>query len=168
MVIQSGHRMVDSDRHAQHRLYAGAPAVKGKMMAAQPMTLHLPDDLYQQLKRQADQTQRTVEERLLEVLAAALPQPAELPADLAALAAQLAVLDDATLWQAARSRLDSDVAARIEGLHFKRQNEELDAKETQELAGLMHQYERAMLVRAQAAALLAQRGHDVSSLASGV
>jgi hypothetical protein len=86
----------------------------------------------------------------------------ELPADLAEAIFSLALLDDEALWQAARSHLPSEAAAQLEVLHLKRQQEGLTETETQILAGLVCQYERAMLVRAQAAVLLKQRGYDVS------
>jgi hypothetical protein len=58
-------------------------------------------------------------------------------------------------------------AAELEALHLKRQREGLTDVETQTLARLVRQYERAMLVRAQAAALLKQRGYDVAELIAG-
>jgi hypothetical protein len=50
----------------------------------------------------------------------------------------------------------------MEDLHLKRQREGLTDAEAKTLDGLVRQYERTMLVRAQAAALLKARGHDVS------
>jgi hypothetical protein len=52
----------------------------------------------------------------------------------------------------------------MERLHLKRQREGLTENETQALNNQVHQYEQTMLIRAQAAALLKQRGHDVSGL----
>ena len=72
--------------------------------------------------------------------------------------------NDEALWLVARSRLAEEAAAHLEELHLKRQREGLTEAEALTLAGLVRQYERAMLVRAQAAALLRQRGHDVSEL----
>jgi hypothetical protein len=40
----------------------------------------------------------------------------------------------------------------------------LTEQQEREAAALIRQYERAMLIRAQAAALLKQRGHDVAGL----
>ena len=77
---------------------------------------------------------------------------------------ELAVLDDQTLWQVAQTRLASDTAAEMEELHLKRQREGLTPGEAEGLVALVKQYERTMLVRAQAAALLHQRGHNVDSL----
>jgi hypothetical protein len=94
-----------------------------------------------------------------------MPDPmSELPADLEEAISPLSLLDDDALWRAAGSRLASEDAARMEELHHKREQEGLNEAESQVLAGLVRQYERSMLVRAQAAALLRQRGHDVSGL----
>jgi len=57
-----------------------------------------------------------------------------------------------------RGRIDLPIK-----LHLKRQREGLTATEAAEAAGLTRQYERVMLVRARAAALLRERGHDVTS-----
>jgi hypothetical protein len=104
---------------------------------------------------------------LLDVLASAIPASDALPAELAEALAPLGVLDDAALWRAARSHLPTSAAVRLEVLHLKRQSEGLTESEAASAARLVRQYERAMLVRARAAALLKQRGHDVSSLLAG-
>lgn len=88
-----------------------------------------------------------------------------LPEDLEEAVARLALLDDELLWRVARSGLGAQEAEKLEQLHFKRQREGLTAAEDQESAALLRQYERAMLVRAHAAALLHERGQDVSVLA---
>ena len=133
-------------------------------MTVQTVTVNLPGPLYNRLKHRAEQTHRTVEVELVEAVTTALPETEELPSDLAEAIAPLALLDDDALWRAARSHLALEAAAQLEELHLKRQREGLTETETQTLAGLVRQYERAMLVRAQAAALLKQRGHDVTPL----
>ena len=62
------------------------------------------------------------------------------------------------------SRLPSEVSRELETLHHKQQRKGLTDAEAQTLAALIRQYERLMLVRAQAAVLLKQRGHDVAGL----
>jgi len=136
-------------------------------MTVQAVTLHLPSPLYEQVKRRAEQTHRSVEAELLEVVAAAVPVADDLPADLAQAISPLSLLDDKALWRAARSHLAAEAAAQMELLHLKRQREGLSGSEAETLAGLVRQYERAMLVRAQAAALLTERGYDVSELLAG-
>jgi plasmid stability protein len=135
-------------------------------MAVQTLTLKVPDPIYTRLKQRAQQMNRTVEDELLDVLATAVPVEEELPADLAEALTPLTLLDDADLERAARSQLATEVAAQLEELHLKRQREGLTEAESQTLAALVRQYERALLVRAEAALLLRKRGHDVSALAS--
>ena len=133
-------------------------------MTVQVVTLHVPSPLYEQLKRRAAQAQRTVEAELLDVVATAVPVGDDLPTDLAGAISPLALLDDAALWRTARSHLSAEAVAQMEDLHLKRQREGLDDAEAETLTGLVRQYERTMLIRAQAAALLKARGHDVSLL----
>lgn len=129
-----------------------------------PVTLTLPAVLYERLQRRANQARHTVEDELLEVVATALPTEDALPPDLSEALSPLPLLDDTALWRAARSHLAAEFAAELEQLHIKRQREGLTEGETHTLARLVRQYERAMLVRAQAAAILKKRGHDVAGM----
>ncbi len=97
-------------------------------------------------------------------MAIAIPLERDLPQGLTEAVSQLSALDDEALWRAARSRLPAEDADRLEDLHSKQQREGLTDAESHEAAGLLRRYERAMLVRARAAALVKQRRHDVSSL----
>lgn len=133
-------------------------------MAVQTVTLNMPSALYDRVKRRAEQAHRSVEAELLEAVAMAVPAADELPPDLAETISSLAHLDDETLQRAACSRFPTEKATELEALHFKRQDEGLTEDETQRAAELTRQYERAMLIRAQARALLMQRGYDVSAL----
>ena len=123
-----------------------------------------PDDLYDRLKRRAERAQRSVEDTLVALVAAALPPDDALPAPLEQELASLASLDDEALWQAARSRLSDDELARSEALNLKRQRDGLTAAEAAAAADLARTYDRRLLVRAKAAVLLKQRGYDISSL----
>jgi hypothetical protein len=115
--------------------------------------------------QQASRTHQTVEAELVEAVTTSLPiEPDDLPTDMAEAIAALHLLDDGALWRAARTCLAPDKAADIEALHLERQREGLSASDTETLATQMKEYTRLMLVRARAAALLAQRGHDVSVL----
>lgn len=134
---------------------------------AQSITVQLPDVLFEQLKRRAAGTHRAIEDELVEVVAQALPVGDVLPADLTEALSPLAFLEDAELWQAARSHLPTEAATQIEALNHKQQREGLTETEAEALAHLVRQYERYMLVRAQAAVLLQRRGYDVSELGPG-
>ena len=133
-------------------------------MAARALTVNLPGPLCGRLARRATSSHRTVEAELVNTVAAALDALEALPSDLAEAVAALHLLGDAELWRAARQRFATDRAERLESLHLKRQREGLSAAEFELVSSLMQESTRVMLVRARAAAVLAQRGHDVSSL----
>ncbi len=141
-------------------------------MANQLVTLSIPEDIYVMLKRRAEQTQRSVEAELLEVVAKELPTatttiegsaaPVELKAELDA----MVQLNDKALWKAARSHLSAKDATKLEALHRKRHDKSLTHAEVQTKDELLRQYNYYMRVRARAAVLLKQRGYDVSVLVS--
>ena len=133
-------------------------------MAVQTLVLNVPSPTYDVLKQRAEQEKRSVEDVSLEVLATAVPMSEELSADQNEAIEALSLLDDRALLRAARSHLPKKAAAQIESLHRKRQRQGLTETETEKLEALVRQYERYMLVRAQAAVLLKQRGHDVSKI----
>ena len=78
-----------------------------------------------------------------------LPTVNDLPEEIAETLIMLDILDDQQLWQAAQRKLPQRT---------------LPFAEEQELALLLDRLENVGLVRAKAAALLRERGHDVSSL----
>jgi hypothetical protein len=129
-------------------------------MTVQAVTLRLPDILYRRLEQRAREKRRSVEDELVSVVSSALPTIDDLSADIAGDMAQLTFLTDAELWQAARSQIPERDAERMQALLWKRQREDLSAAETREVARLGHRANRTMLVRAQAAVLLKERGYD--------
>ena|SRR5579859_819890 len=133
-------------------------------MTTHTVTLHVPETLYQQLQEHARQMHCSVEDVAVDVLVAAVPVVDDLPHGLATALSPLRVLDDTMLWRAARMHFAPEDAVQLEALHRKRQREGLTTAETQTMTLLVQHYDRMMLVRAQAAALLKQRGHDVASL----
>lgn len=100
----------------------------------------------------------------MDLLVDALPGESTLPRHLDAAIAPLALLDDEALWQAARTSVPTDIASELEELHLQQQREGLSDREAARGAMLLRHYERTMLVRAEAARLLHERGRDVSSL----
>jgi len=132
----------------------------------QTLTVEIPTGLYARLQKRAEQTKRSVEVEVLEVLTSNIPATDELPSDLVMTLAALDLLDDAALVRAADSRLPAELAAELESLHFKQQREGLTEAEAQRTAELVRAYERAMLIRAQAAAILKKRGVEVPNPAA--
>jgi hypothetical protein len=133
-------------------------------MTLQTITLRLPDMLFRQIERRAQRTRRPVEDELVAVVSSALPTLDDLPADIADELAQLGYLTDAELWQAAHTALPLSDSERMQALLLKRQRDGLSVAEEREARRLAHRADRTMLVRAQAAALLKDRGHDISSV----
>jgi plasmid stability protein len=135
-------------------------------MTSQLVTLELPTPLYERLCDRAALARRSVEAEVRETLASAIQESDALSADLEAAVAPLSLLSDTELWQAGRTRLPQEAADQLAALHLKHQCGGLTEAEAATAAALIYQYERVMLIRAQAAALLKQRGHDVSALLS--
>lgn len=133
-------------------------------MAAETMTVHVPELLYARLRERAKQTRRSVEDEVVEALAAAVSSDAA-PIDADLDEAALTDLPVETLRDLARaSHLTHAAAAYLEELNFKRQREGLSVEEGQIAEALLRQQEQAMLVRAQALALLKERGQEIETL----
>src|SRR5207245_3278418 len=95
------------------------------------VTLPWPEPLYDSLKHRAQQHQRSVEAETLDVRAAGVAMAETLPGELASAIAPLALLDDTSLWRAARTPLASEAAEQMDELHLKRQREGLTEAERQ-------------------------------------
>ena len=124
--------------------------------------MSLPDALYEQLKTAAERSRRSLDEVLVKVVAALAPVLGTESKGVRSSLAQMAYLNDAALWQAARSTMAPEQRARLEALHDKQQRSGLGAAERAEEQALVDLYHETMLVRAQAAVLLKQRGYDVT------
>ena len=133
-------------------------------MSAHAITLHLPEILYQRFRQRAEWSHRSLETELLDAVASAASVEDELSPDLIEAVEALERLDDEELWRLAREAMSREASQELEALHFKQRDEGLSQDEDATRAKLLHDYERTMLVRAQAAKLLKDRGHDVSRI----
>ncbi len=133
-------------------------------MAARAVTLRLPEPLYDHFSRRAERAHRSLEAELLDAVAGLAADEKELSQEVAQAIADLKLLTVEELWRAARNRLPDTVRARLAALNSKQQREKLTSAEKEELGQLVHQYDWAVLMRAEAARLLKERGHDVSRL----
>ncbi len=157
-------------------------------MTMYPVTLNVPSTAYEKIQRAAEKVQRPVDELLVEAIVAVAPTIESASADLNAALAQMAYLNDAALWQAARSTMAPEQRERLATLHDTQQRRPLftytpwisltpwatlhdtqqrrplSAEEQTENQALLRLYREVLLVRAQAAVLLKQRGYDVSDL----
>lgn len=129
------------------------------------ITLDVPETVYDQIQRAAEKVQRPVEDILVEAIAAIAPVMNTAPVEMRSSLAQMAYLNDAALWQAARATMPVEQRARLETLHQRRQaGDSLAAEEETEEQALLALYRETVLVRAQAAVLLKQRNYDVADL----
>jgi hypothetical protein len=126
------------------------------------VTLELPENLYTRLQQAAQATRRSLDEVLLRAVQIGSPPrwddaPAEFQADLAALDR----LDDEALWRIARSRKTEADMERYQELLDKNANGVLTSDERDELVKLRVEFDRLMLRKVHAAALLRWRGYQI-------
>jgi hypothetical protein len=133
-------------------------------MNVHPVTITLSDTVYQRVKRQSQRMQRSVADEVVAVVAAAVPEQEGLPTDIEQELSALDLFTDEELWRAARLTAPADKTERMQTLVEKQQFEGLTDLEKQEATVLSHFFNRIMLVRAKAAVLLKERGHDINQL----
>lgn len=133
-------------------------------MSIQVVTLNLPETTYEQIRRAAERIQRPIHDVMVEAVSAVAPVVDTATEKLRSVLAQMAFLNDAALWQAARATMTVKQRERLEALHDKQQRQGLTNEERVEEQALLALYDETILVRAQAAVLLKQRGYDVSDL----
>lgn len=131
-------------------------------MSAQTIQLDMPETVYQQIRRAAEKTQRPFNDVLIEAVSAVAPVMEMPPSPFRTALAQMAYLNDAALWQAARATMSELQRERLEDLNDQQQRDGLSLAEAEESQALVALYRETILVRAQAAVLLKQRGYDVS------
>jgi len=131
-------------------------------MAEQTITVKLPESAVRKLQRAAELTHRSVDEILANAIHAVLTAPPDLPPDLADELAAMRLLSDEALWAAVQPSLSPAEEARLKQLNRIAGERPLTQAEAAEQAALLEAYHRSLLRRAQALAILAQRGHPVS------
>lgn len=135
-------------------------------MVTQTVTLRLPEPLYQRIRHTAQIMRQPIEDFLLDAVTTALPLLDDLPSELVDDVAALTTLNDMALWRAARQTMSESRQERMESLMEARNQGTLPHEKQQELDELLHEYKRIVMIRAQAAVLLQQRGYDVSDPAT--
>jgi len=131
---------------------------------AATIAVHIPEALFHQLKRAADLTHRSVEDLAVTSLEAALPVMQDLPLDVAPDLAAMHLFSDKALWAATVPSLSSTEEYRRNQLNTAAGERDLTASEEAEQQNLINAYQRSVLRRAKALAILAQRGHRLSAL----
>src|SRR5689334_21933437 len=114
-------------------------------MASKSVILQLPEALYNRFQRKAEQSQRTIEDELLEVVSKANLPGEGLPVELAEEIAAMSSFSDQALWKAARKRIPSNLLKKLNQLNYKQQKEgaaSLTSEELKTLNELGYQHDR--------------------------
>lgn len=136
-------------------------------MPLQTITVSLPEQTYRKVRERAQDKNRTVEDEVLNVVEAALHAADDwdgISREIADEVSQLRFLDDEQLWSAAKHAMPIGKSERMQTLTEKMKSEGLLDLEQQEARQLQQYAQKLLLIRAEAAVLLKQRGHDISSL----
>src|SRR5690242_13813037 len=112
----------------------------GKIITTQEVTLNLPEPIYDQIRRAAEKSHRSIDDILLETILAATPTLDAPVGPLRAALAHLAYLNGAALWQVARATLLPVQSERLAELHDKQQREGLTVDEQEEEQSLLALY----------------------------
>jgi hypothetical protein len=136
------------------------------MATTQRLVLDLPSDVFAKLERAAEQKQRSVHDKAVQLLTRVVPEDDLLPPRTRIALLNLATLDAADLWRAARTRPSTRAVGQWRTLLAKRQTEPLTDSDQRTLDELEEGFNRIALVRAEAALLLRDRGYDITGLGS--
>lgn len=126
-------------------------------MSSQSITLALPDSVMYRARQAAQTLRLPLEEMLVDVLAAALPEVIDAPAELQNDLARMTWLDDQTLWAIARSEMPGTQQEQLYNLAELQHQRSLNGEETSLLEQLRKEYGGATLRKARAFALLSLR-----------
>ncbi len=132
-------------------------------MSDHPITLSVSEQVFDRMRHVAETVSESVEEVAARRLEAAFPEPLPVlaPHEEAELEA-LAHLSDDALWTMAREQMADALQARMQILMDKNSLGTITADEYSELENLVDRGQRLMLRKAEAAALLTERGNKVT------
>jgi hypothetical protein len=129
------------------------------------VSVQVPEPIYRRLQRISQATYRPIEDVLATTVSVALPASLDLAPELADDLAAMSMFSDEALWAATESSLSPSQRRRLDQLSHAGGLRPLSAAESAELAHLVDLYDRAVLRRARALAILAHRGFVVPSVA---
>lgn len=136
-------------------------------MTVQTVTLELPEVLYRQARQLAEATSQPIETILRDSISHSLPPLDDVAPDEAQSLAQLASLDDASLWREARVTWPDDEQRELTELLDHQSLGDLDPGDHLQLQFLLAEYGKAMVRKAHAYLLLARRGYRVPMQENG-
>lgn len=126
-------------------------------MPVHSVTLDLPDAVLNRAQQAANTLNLSLEEVLVDVLAAGLPEVVDAPEEMQAELARMTWLDERGLWEIANRQMAEQTQDKLHQLSELQGQRELTETEEQELEALRREYGRATLRKARAYALLSLR-----------
>ena len=132
------------------------------IIISRTITLQLPENIFLRMQQAAQATRQPLEDIFLRAIQVGSPPdwediPAEFQADIAALDR----LDDAALWRVARTKkMESDMIY-YQKLLDKNADGKISEEESRTLTGLRAEFDRFMLAKAHAVALMRWRGYAI-------
>ena len=126
-------------------------------MLDKTITVTLPETTLHRLNQAAQLAQRSVDELLATTIEAMLAVPPQLANEWAA----MHFLSDEALWQATQPMLTRTEQARLHELNHLAGERALTESELQEQTALLEAYQRSIVRRSQALAILKLRGHSI-------
>ncbi|MGB0386601.1 MAG: hypothetical protein ACPGWR_17465 [Ardenticatenaceae bacterium] len=134
-------------------------------MDTMTLTFSIPERLYHRLQTVAHKTKRTLPEVLVASAETALAHTdTSLPPKIANELASMPYLSREELWAATDPTLSATQLNRLDTLSAQQKKRTLSTSEQQELKALLAEYDRSVLRRAQAFALLQLRGNAIPDL----
>lgn len=131
------------------------------MIAEQTLTVRLPASVMAKLRHAAALTYRSVDDIVATTVDAALVEPPNAPADVAAELAVMHLFSDQALFAAAQPSLSPTKLSRLRQLNHTAGERALTGAEAAEQEALLEDYHFSVLRRAQSLAILTQRGHKI-------
>lgn len=134
-------------------------------MDTMTLTFSVPERLYHRLQTVANKTKRSLSEVLIASAETALAHTdSSLPPKIANELASMPYLSAKELWAATDPTLSETQLNRLDMLSAQQKKHSLSTSEQEELKALLAEYDRSVLRRAQALALLQLRGHAIPDL----
>lgn len=131
-------------------------------MSERTISVELAESTYEKLKRAAELTQRSVADVLNSTIDAALVVDSDLPQELSNELAAMHVMSDAALFSALYPIFTSEHDERLDQLSQTAEQRPLGNSEKEERESLLRLYDKSIIRRAQAMAILHQRGHSIT------
>jgi hypothetical protein len=134
-------------------------------MSEAVLTLELPEEIYERVRRAAKGMKQPVEKALVRIVRAATPSLDKVPRKYRAELEAMEALGDDELWGITKSQLSPDEQGRLTNLLEKNDCSRLNARDRRTLNELGTAADRLMLRRSYAYLLLKYRGHRIPNVA---